>query len=70
MFLEVMNLPSRPANGEVLTQKFMETVGSSTDKAGRASTAELSQMVSEIFSSPKPVTAIMSPASALSTCVL
>ena len=70
MFLEVMNLPSLPANGDVFTQKFIETVGSSTDKAGKASTFEGSQIVSEIFNSPKPVTAIMSPASAQSTGAL
>ncbi|MNP52129.1 hypothetical protein D3C76_1464990 [compost metagenome] len=44
--------------------KNMVTVGSSTDSAGSASTAEVSQMVSEMFSSPRPVIAMMSPASA------
>ena len=64
---EVTNLPSLPANGEVLTWKVIVTVGSSTDSAGRASTWVCAQMVSEIFSSPRPVMAIISPALACST---
>jgi len=44
----------------------MVTVGSSTLNAGNASTQLLSQIVSEIPSSPKPVIAIISPASATS----
>ena len=56
-YIEVTYLPSLPANGEVLTWKVMVTVGSSTDSGGSASTAVLEQMVSEIFSSPRPVIA-------------
>ena len=40
----------------------MLIVGSSTDNAGKPSTAVGSQIVSEIFNSPKPVMAIISPA--------
>ena len=47
----------------------MLTVGSSTANAGNASTAPTSQIVSEIFNSPKPVIAMMSPASATSTSI-
>ncbi|CSI85821.1 Uncharacterised protein [Vibrio cholerae] len=63
---EVTNLPSLPANGEVFTWKVMVTVGSSTLSGGSASRAFTSQIVSEIFSSPRPVTATMSPAVAWS----
>ena len=69
MLREVTYLPSLPAKGEVLTWKVMVRVGSSTVKAGIASTAPTAQIVSEIFSSPKPVIATMSPALAISTSV-
>ena len=59
---EVTNLPSLPQNGEVFTWKVMLIVGSSTDSKGKPSTSVGQQTVSEIFNSPKPVSAIMSPA--------
>jgi hypothetical protein len=59
---EVTYLPSRPANGEVLTWKVMLTVGSSTFSGGRASTLAGSQSVSEMYSSSMPVKVMMSPA--------
>ncbi len=43
-----------PQNGEVLTQKNIDTVGSSTDSAGSVSTFCGSQMVSEMFSRLRP----------------
>ena len=70
MFLDVTNFPSLPANGEVFTWKVIETVGSSTDNGGNASTFELSQIVSDIFNSPKPVIATISPAFASGTSLL
>jgi hypothetical protein len=45
---DVTNLPSLPANGEVLTLKVIDTVGSSTLMVGRALGASLLQMVSPI----------------------
>ena len=62
MLRDVTYLPSLPANGEVFTWNVMVTVGSSTVSGGSASTVLMSQMVSEILSSPRPVIAMMSPA--------
>ena len=64
MLREVTNLPSLPANGDVFTENVIVTVGSSTLSGGNASTVFTSQIVSEIFNSPRPVIAMMSPAPA------
>ena len=48
----------------------MLTVGSSTDKAGRALTEEGSQIVSEIFNLSIPVIQTIDPASAFETSIL
>ena len=63
----VTNLPSRPASGEVLTWKFIASVGSSTWIGGRPSACSGSQIVRPMFTSSMPVTATMSPAAASST---
>ena len=63
---EVTNWPSVPAKGLSLTQKVMETVGSSIFTNGRGSAMAGSQMVSPMNSSSKPETATMSPTRALS----
>ena len=62
----VINLPSRPAKGDVLTWKVIEIVGSSTLSAGNASAASGSQIVSEIDKPSIPDTLTMSPANASS----
>ena len=64
MLREVTNLPSLPAKGELLTWKVIDTVGSSTESGGKASTFFGSQIVSEICNSSMPVTQTMSPADA------
>ncbi len=64
---EVTYLPSRPANGEVLTWKVMLTVGSSTVSGSIASTWFGSHRVSEMNSLSIPVKVMMSPARASST---
>ena len=70
MFLDVIYLPSRPANGESLTRNAMLTVGSSTLKGGSASTFEESQMVSEIEIFSIPTIPTISPALAeLTSCL-
>lgn len=48
----------------MFTENVIVTVGSSTLSGGNASTVFTSQIVSEIFSSPRPVIAMMSPAPA------
>ena len=55
-----------PANGELLTWKVIEIVGSSTVSAGSASGVSSAQTVSEIDRSATPEMATMSPASASS----
>ena len=62
----VMNFPSRPAKGDVLTWKVMEIVGSSTLSAGSASAASGSQIVSDMDNPSMPDTLTMSPANASS----
>ncbi len=59
---DVTNLPSLPQNGELFTENVIVTVGSSTLSGGNASTLLGQQIVSEILSSPKPVTVTMLPA--------
>ena len=61
-FLDEMYFPSLPAKGESFTWKVMLTVGSSTERGGRVSTASGSHIVSEIFSLSMPVIQTMSPA--------
>ncbi|MNO97793.1 hypothetical protein D3C76_895140 [compost metagenome] len=63
----VTNLPSLPQNGESLTWKVIETVGSSTVSGFIASTLFMSHRVSEMNSSSKPLMQTMSPAWASST---
>ena len=64
MFRVVTYFPSRPAKGESLTINVMLTVGSSTLKAGNASTCSGSQRVSEIPRPSMPFMQTMSPAPA------
>ncbi len=59
---DVRNLPSRPANGELLTLKNIETVGSSTATACMPSGASASAIVSPMLRSSIPETQTMSPA--------
>jgi hypothetical protein len=59
---DVTNFPSRPAKGDVLTEKVMRTVGSSTEMVGSGSGLSRSQIVSPMETSERPVTAQMSPA--------
>ena len=66
---EVDHCPSRPVNGEVLTEKAMRTVGSSTVIGGSASGCSGSAMVSPMLTSDRPMTATISPAAASSVFV-
>ena len=58
--------PSRPANGPVLCEKFMEMVGSSTLMLSNASGFAADASVSPTFTSSTPAIETISPASALS----
>ena len=58
----VTNLPSFPANGESLTRKFKEIVGSSMAIAGNASWSGFAQSVSPISIFANPAIITMSPA--------
>ena len=60
-------LPSRPASGDVLTWKFIDSVGSSTVIGGSASGVSTAASVVPIVRSSMPVTSTMSPAIAVST---
>ena len=60
-------MPSRPANGELLTMKNIETVGSSTATAWMPSGAAASAIVSPMLRPSMPETQTMSPAVASST---
>jgi hypothetical protein len=64
---EVTYLPSRPASGDVLTWKYIESVGRSTLIGGSASGDSTDASVVPIARSSTPVTSTMSPASAAST---
>ena len=55
-------LPSRPANGELLTLKNIATVGSSTAVAAIPSGTAASAIVSPMFRPSMPETQMMSPA--------
>ena len=59
--------PSRPAIGEVLTPKIIDTVGSSMASGGSGSGCSASVIVSPIVMSAMPATQTMSPAAASST---
>src|SRR4029079_6263736 len=61
---DVTNFPSRPANGELLTRKSTEIVGSSTAIPSRRSGCSTSVTVSPISTLSRPASATMSPASA------
>ncbi len=65
--LLVTSLPSCPANGLSLTCMIILRVGSSTESFSKTSNWPNSHIVSDIFNSPKPLTATMSPAVASST---
>ena len=62
--LDVTNFPSRPANGELLTRKFMDNVGSSISIKGNASRLFRSVMVSPISTSFIPAIPTISPVTA------
>ena len=64
----VTNLPSRPAKGLVLTQKFMVKVGSSTFNIGRGAGFKGSVMVTPIPTSVIPLINTMSPGPASAAC--
>ena len=59
---EVTNFPSLPANDEVLIEKTIDTVGSSTAMRGRGFGSSASEIVSPIVTSSIPAIATMSPA--------
>mmetsp|Transcript_37956 Transcript_37956/g.112374 ORF Transcript_37956/g.112374 Transcript_37956/m.112374 type:complete len:248 (+) Transcript_37956:730-1473(+) len=67
MLRDVTNLPSLPANGDVLTLKTIDTVGPSTSIVSSGIGVSRSQMVSPIAMSEMPVIAAMSPACTSST---
>src|SRR5260363_251087 len=58
----VTNLPSRPASGEVFTQKFMVNVGSSIAIIGSACGFDRSHRVAPMPISSMPLTNTISPA--------
>ncbi len=64
---DVRYLPSRPANGDALTMKYIETVGSSTAVAAMPSGNAASAIVSPMLRPSIPDTQMMSPADASST---
>ena len=66
---EVTCLPSRPLNGESLTDSTIEIVGSSILMCGSARGFSRSERVSPMLTSSRPAMATMSPgpASAIST---
>ena len=57
----VTYLPSRPANGLVLTQKFMVSVGSSTLSIGSGAGVSASVIVTPIPMSVRPLISTISP---------
>ncbi len=63
---DVTYLPSRPASGDVLTWKYIDSVGSSIMIGGSASGVSTAASVVPIDSSSTPVTSTMSPTSAVS----
>ena len=68
--LEVTNLPTLPANGLLLTIKFIDNVGFSISIFGRGSTWLTSQIVSPIDISGQPATITISPKYASLTSLL
>ena len=69
MFREVTQRPSRPAKGEVLTEKIIDSVGSSMRSAGSGAGLSADVMVSPIAIPSNPARATISPQSAPSTSV-
>ncbi len=69
MLREVTNWPSRPASGEVLTPKIIDTVGSSTAIGGIAWRSSGSQIDSPMVMSSMPARQMMSPAAACATSI-
>ncbi len=65
--LDVTYLPAFPAKGDLLTMKYMDSVGSSIEIIGIGSSLPSSQMVSPMDMSGMPETTTMSPATASST---
>ena len=61
MLREVTQRPSRPAKGEVLTEKIMEIVGSSMRRAGSGAGVSAEVMVSPMEIPSKPARATISP---------
>ena len=61
---DVTNFPSRPANGDVLMPKIIDTVGSSTDGGGMTIGFSASAIVSPIMMFSMPARQMMSPAPA------
>ena len=64
----VTYLPSRPASGDVLTQKFIVSVGSSTLIIFSGAGLTGSVMVTPMLMSSMPLTSTMSPGPASVTC--
>jgi hypothetical protein len=66
MLRDVTHLPSRPAKGEVLTEKIMEIVGSSMRSAGSGAGFSAEVTVSPMPMPSTPASATISPQRALS----
>ena len=65
----VTNLPSRPASGELLTQKFIVSVGSSTFSIGSGCGSSRSVSVTPMPMSSMPLISTMSPGPASVACL-
>ena len=69
MFRDVTHRPSRPAKAEVLTEKIMESVGSSMWSGGSGFGSSAEVTVSPMEMPSKPARATISPQSAPSTSI-
>ena len=67
MLRDVTQRPSRPAKGDVLTAKIIESVGSSMCRGGSGAGVSAEVMVSPMAIPSKPASATISPQSAAST---
>ena len=63
------HLPSRPAKGEVLTEKIIESVGSSMRSGGSGAGFSAEVTVSPIEMPSKPASATISPHSATAVSI-
>ena len=63
------NLPSRPASGELLTQKFIVSVGSSTLSIGSGTGLSMSVSVTPMPMPSMPLISTMSPGPASVACL-